>query len=501
MRYRIALILLGTFSFVLYIVLTGISKEFNWGEGYLDRPIPTYLALYFALFIAYAGAAILVLKRLDDRASFWIILAFGLLFRAAIFPAQQIQEDDVYRYLWDGKVFAHGINPYEYAPKLVGTYKSLKIRDPEEFNRRYDERNSRELERLYRLKWENPTALSFLERVNHPDIPTIYPPLAQYVFRAAHWMRPDSILTLRGAFLLFDLIALTFIVLALTALGKNKNLCLIYFWSPLIIKETFNSTHLDIIGISFLCASLYFYVRARFSAAIFFLALSVLGKLYPIILLPLYLKGMTERSESPKLRSIALNMLLFIAVVGVLYLPFLNIGMKAFAGLGAYAARWENNDSLFAILLYLFSSVLKLTPFLHLATFLCKATVAVILLAALYYLLNNREQDKSKLALNDVNQVFTMLGLVFLLSPVQNPWYLEWIVPFLCFFPRRSWILLTGLVGLYYLSFYFDYQDIKQYKPWLPWFEYLPFYFFLATEMSLTAKLKAYLTHARSSTS
>lgn len=498
-RYRVTLILLGIISFGLYFWIMAVSKEFNWGEGYINRPIPTYLALYFSLFVLYTVAIILVLKRLDDRTSLWIILAFGLLFRAALFSSHPIQEDDVYRYLWDGKVFAHGINPYEYPPKLVSTYKFLKIRDPEEFDRHYDERNLKELDLLYSLKWENPTALSFLERVNHSDVPTIYPPLAEYVFRAVHWIRPDSILTMRMAFLLFDLTALAFILLTLDTLGKNKNFSIIYFWSPLLIKETFNSTHLDIIGISLLCVSLYFYVRAYFSAAIFSLALSVLAKLYPVILLPIYLKEMMTFSEGSswkeKLKPAVTNSLLFAGVITVFYLRFLDIGIKAFAGLGAYAAHWENNDSLFAILLYFFSSIpgFKTTTFLsgNLATFLCKVTVAIVLLVAILYLFaDKRWGTMDPTRLEGMNRIFIIMALMFLFSPVQNPWYLGWLVPFLCFFPRKSWILLTGLMGLYYLSFYFDYQDIRQYKRWIPWFEYSFFYFMLAMELGWLGRMK-----------
>ncbi|CCQ90136.1 hypothetical protein NITGR_250049 [Nitrospina gracilis 3/211] len=68
------------------------------------------------------------------------------------------------------------------------------------------------------------------------------------------------------------------------------------------------------------------------------------------------------------------------------------------------------------------------------------------------------------------------MGLVFLLSPVQNPWYLIWVVPYLCFFPWRSWVLLTGLLGFYYLDFYFEYQDMKPLIPWIVWIEFTPFY-------------------------
>ena len=75
------------------------------------------------------------------------------------------------------------------------------------------------------------------------------------------------------------------------------------------------------------------------------------------------------------------------------------------------------------------------------------------------------------------------MALVFLLSPIQNPWYLSWVVPFLCLFPSRAWILLTGLVGLYYIDFYFDYQEIQSWTQWTPWFEYLPFYLLLLWDL------------------
>ncbi|MBI4390164.1 MAG: hypothetical protein HY580_08285 [Nitrospinae bacterium] len=489
MRQRLTLILLGTGSLLLYAGMTALSREFNWGQGYADRPILSYLALYFSLFALYAGASAWVLRKPEDRPSFWVIVVLGLLFRAVLLPSQQIQEDDVYRYLWDGKVFANGINPYEYAPKEVDGYKPLKIREPDKFRQTYGERNDRDLERLNELKWENDTALRFFERINHPAVPTIYPPLAQFVFRAAAHVRPDSILALRLAFLAFDLAALAFIVLTLKTLGKNPNLCLIYFWSPLIVKETFNSTHLDILGIACLCGSVYFLARRSFLPALFLLALSVLGKLYPLILLPLFFKEMLAGKS--RARRLVSGAAVFSGTAAALYAPFLDIGRKAFEGLRAYASRWENNDSAFALLVYFFGDVLGLKGkegfFLsaNLAAFLSKATVAAVLLGTLIYLLSSGragEERPDPLPERTLKSLFVMMALAFLLSPVQNPWYLGWTVPFLCLFPHRSWILLTGLMGLYYLDFYFDYQEIRHYSVWIPWFEYAPFYLLLAWE-------------------
>ena len=107
MRPRLQVILLGIVSLLLYLFLTHISKEFNWGEGYADRPIVTYLAIYFSLSLLFFSTCAILFKQPEDRFTFWAIIALGLLFRLSILPAQQLQEDDVYRYLWDGKVFSN----------------------------------------------------------------------------------------------------------------------------------------------------------------------------------------------------------------------------------------------------------------------------------------------------------------------------------------------------------------------------------------------------------
>ena len=418
-----------------------------------------------------------------------MIIMFGLLFRAVILPSQQIQEDDVYRYLWDGKVFANGINPFEYAPSEVNEFKALRIQNPERYYEIYVERNERELEKLDELKWATPKSLKFMERVNHPDVPTIYPPMAQFVFRLVHHIKPDSIVTLRAGFLFFDIMTLVFIVGILSRLGLDKSNCLIYFWSPLIIKETFNSTHLDIIGISLLTGSIYFLLCHRHKLASLFLAFGFLGKLYPVILLPLYLKGCHEKVKQVSRETwptLLGNTSLFIGVVILGYLPFMSIGLQMFEGLKAFTLYWQSNDSIFAILVYIFKTVLgelanETILSNPLPIFLSKVTVALTLIGVLVRLLF-KETSLFEQPVEFVRGLFWIMALVFLLSPVQNPWYLCWVVPFLCVFPTRSWITLTGLVGLYYLDFYFDYQELQGFTPWIPWVEYLPFYVLLALE-------------------
>ncbi len=488
MRLKTFLIILGLLSLLFYLWMWNLSFEFNWGEDYEKRPIPTYLFIYFSLFIIYAFAIWGVRNFSFQRSQFWTWIIFGLLFRIALLPAQQIQEDDVYRYLWDGKVFANGINPFKFAPEEINNFKEFMIKEPRRFQKTYDEKDIRELTLLYQLKWENETSLVFMERINHPHVPTIYPPMAQYVFRWVNHIKPDSILGMRLAFLFFDFICLFFIVAILIRLDLDKNLALIYYWSPLVIKETFNSTHLDIIGIAFLCIALYYFVCNKFYRAHSFLAFSVLGKLYSIILLPLYLKQLWQNHrETSAWKPIGISLILFFGIIGIFYAPFLGIGQRAFEGLRTFSTYWESNDSLFAIMVFYFRSMLEIESrgpvglSYDLPSLLSKVTVVLILGGVLlYFLLRKNRLPFNRL--QSIKELFIVMALVFLLSPVQNPWYLSWILPFLCIFPYRYWILLTGLVGLYYLDFYFDYQEIQHYTAWTPWFEYLPFYLLLGWE-------------------
>ena len=182
-----------------------------------------------------------------------------------------------------------------------------------------------------------------------------------------------------------------------------------------------------------------------------------------------------------------LSVLLFGGLVAFFYSPFLDIGAQNFSGLKAYATRWQQNDSIFALLVGFFGLFVESNgpvPFSYdLPSLLAKITVALVLGMVMLYLLFWRKEAENPEPKAVLEPLFIIMALVFLVSPVQNPWYLCWVVPFLCIFPWRAGILLTGLVGLYYLDFYFDYQDINHYAPWIPWFEYIPFYLFLGWEL------------------
>jgi hypothetical protein len=223
--------------------------------------------------------------------------------------------------------------------------------------------------------------------------------------------------------------------------------------------------------------------------SIFFLALSVLGKIYSGILLPFYLQRswlIERKNAKPGWTGPVLHLSMFCTVLVFGYLPFVDIGWKAFEGLQTYGIQWQSNDSLFALLLYSLNDILqlggKVIPVFGNSTILAKGFVFLVSISVVFYMLIRKTPDIDA-SLEWVKNLFITMVLVFLVSPVQNPWYLCWSVPFLCLFHWRSFILLTGLVGLYYLDFYFDYQEITQYSIWIPWIEYTPFYLYLIWEL------------------
>jgi hypothetical protein len=225
--------------------------------------------------------------------------------------------------------------------------------------------------------------------------------------------------------------------------------------------------------------------------SIFFLALSVLGKFYSLVLLPFYLQRswlIAREKGRSGLAVLACYLILFCAVVTFFYLPFIDIGERAFEGLKTYSTDWQSNDSLFAILLFFLKDIFRFgvdteIPVLGNSMLLAKSIIALVLLTIITYLLVKKtpSADSPK---GLMQNLFLVMTLVFLISPVQNPWYLSWLVPFLCFFHSRALILLTGLIGLYYLDFYFDYQEMTQYSFWIVWSEYTPFYIYLIWELT-----------------
>ena len=412
--------MLGVGTLALYGLLTWLSFAFVYGQGHVQRPIVLFMAVYAGIFICYGLAVYPLLSRTVQApwgTAVALIVVFGLLFRATLFFSQPIQEDDFYRYLWDGAVVAEG-NPYQFAPLRVQQH--------------MDGAATETALRAYAQLAERDGRLSFvLSRVNHPHISTVYPPFAQAIFGLAAWLAPGSLSALRLVFVAFDLGLCALLLVLLNHLGLGPLLLAVYAWSPLIIKETMNSAHYDVVPAFCTVLAVVLMVKGRDVLAHISLAAAVLGKLYPVLLVPVFLARAWKTHGWGRA---LLGLSVTVAVLLLGYAPFWSAGQTLWTGTYTFAEQWQTNSLIFP---------------------------GIVALVGERWLANG------------------VVGL-FLLSPVGNPWYFVCLVPFLAVFPLRSWLLLSGLLSLYYVSFYFLYRGrLETFHVWL---EYVPFYGMLAWE-------------------
>lgn len=437
-----------------------------------------FLVYYVVSFGLYATAVSHLLKREASRRSMWIVIGFAILFRLVATPGTPILENDIYRYVWEGRAVANGLNPYVYAP----------------------DNNS---EQVKTLRQSDPAISEQHSKIGYPSVPAIYPPFAQYVFLLSHWLTPHpgaALIMYKVVLVLFDLAVIFLVIRILLCLHLPGTWCVVYAWSPLVIKEFANSGHVDSVGICMLLVAVYLFFKGRDHTAAIALSASVCTKFYPVILLPFVVRWLWPKGR----RHVGTVFAVFVGTTAALYLPFMRAGTQLFTGLLTYASEWQINDSLFTALASAIGLVVGTgkgytfawgeTGFaihgeVHLLV--AKIVAAGMLLTVMGWLLLRKKRERHHAFVHDG---LVMIGAVFMLSPVQDPWYLCWIVPFLCVFPYHSWILLTGLQGLYYIILTLQNDpgfiffpplgiNVETWLRGLTLLEYLPFYALLAWEL------------------
>ncbi len=285
---------------ILLVSLTICSRDFGRrGEPSFFTPL------------AVAGVAyLLALRELFSAPEFpKRVLVFGLAL-SALWHFQFLRtppgpDDDIHRYVWDGRMQRLGYNPYIVVP------------------------NDPALARLH---------TSETRSLNNPEVPSPYPAGAQLFFRAVTSIH-ESMFAMKLAFVLCDL-AIVFLLLDFLRRTKQAaHWVLAFAWNPLLAIEVAGSGHVDILGVLLLLVSAASLARRWRTIAALSFALAVAVKFLPIVLLPLYWKCVRIRDAA-----------LAAIVLGLLYLPFLNHGRIPLGSLGTYVQRFRFNDPVFAML-------------------------------------------------------------------------------------------------------------------------------------------------------
>ena len=228
--------------------------------------------------LAYAGILTLIWRSPGERRElFALAILFAIAFRIPLAAPRVNSDNDMVRYLWDGRVQTLGINPYGVVPA--------------------DE------------------AMAFTHDDQTRNMPsagakTPYPPAAQLFFRLIVSLR-DSARVMKLALVLCDLLTILVLWRWLLGTGRSEWLTLAYAWNPLVVLEIAHSGHIDALGALWTTAAAFWIARRRTALATIAFVLAVATKLLPIVLAPLLWRRISFRDG-----------LLGAALFVLLYLPF-----------------------------------------------------------------------------------------------------------------------------------------------------------------------------------
>jgi alpha-1,6-mannosyltransferase len=381
-----------------------------------------------------------------------VMLISGLAARLLLCASEPILEDDYQRYLWDGAVTASGHSPYRYSPATV-----------------IDAEQTRPFAELAER------AGTALDRIGHPELTTLYPLGSQALFALAHIIEPFSLRAWRAVVLAFDLATLAVLVALLRSVGRHPVWAALYWWNPVVLKELFNSAHMDGLALPFVLFALLIAARRpRLATCAVGLAFSI--KFWPIILVPLI-----WRSAWGHWRTLAGHALTLLPFLALSLWPQIAAGLDGQAGVVAYASSWSRNSALFPALQAGVAAALGLTSVSETqAPLIARGLVALAMAAAVAASVWHPIHSH-----NDRNMRATWLvAALVLLSPAQYPWYTVWLAPLLALHPIAGLMLLPAVLPLYELYFYFVVRDAAAvFTGIIVWLIWIPVWLTLLVEV------------------
>ncbi len=372
------------------------------------------------------GVAAWAVRGLDARRAVPLIVAGAIGLQVVAMASLPQTTNDYYRYAWDGRVQAAGVDPYRYAPV-----------DPALAGLRTD--------------WLFPeqcrSQVPACTRINHPTDPTIYPPVAQAHFTLVHLLtRPlgpdggrDRTWQVAAALLALGVLA---VLLRVLRRRGDPRQAVLWAWCPTVVLESGGAAHVDVLAALFVVLSLAAAAVGRRGWAGVALGAAVSTKLLPVLLVPALLAPLPGlRAGAPAWREWARRRLpLGVVAAGVValgYLPHvLAVGQRAVGFLPGYLSEegYDGGRSRFGLLRPWLPD--QLAP-----------VVAVVLVAAVA-LIVARRTDPARPACGAV----VLVGVAFAVAGVEHPWYGLLLVAAAALAGRAAWLAVAAAAYPAYAS-------------------------------------------------
>lgn len=401
---------------VALILFAGTLHWTGWADAYKGYAM---LISYGLAFLGCLGAWAGFPDGLRVSQKIGLILFVSLIVRLSMMGIPE--SDDVYRYLWEGKLVAAGESPYAF-PANHPHY--LSYRD------------------------------AYWEAMNHKDRLTVYPPLAEWLFAGI-----SSVAYTPWAFKILFIIADLCVIGMLIALSGRYELTLrnvlIYALNPLSLFAVAGEAHFDVLLILAILLSVWFAEDRKFYWAWFWLGMAIQIKVIAVALLPLYVWRCQWQKSWVILIPLVIPSLHFMAT-----LPGLFHGLWRFGGFSAFNGPVHG----------------PLSAMLTGDTVSATGIVMILLgIVALWIIRSISSFPKA---------VYLTLAALILFLPVVHYWYVLWAIPFMVLFPGLSWLALSFTSGAYFFSVFSVAQGEAWMLPvWAMWIIWLPFLLLLAYEM------------------
>lgn len=405
-------------KYILAIVFAAIYVCFGY---FLERENFQHLSILFgAGFALYFFFVFTTKDKNETDILLWISMIFRLIFIVAI----PCLSDDYFRFIWDGKLFVNGFNPYLFIPsEIINT----------------------DLAKTAGLTQELYNGL------NSPDYYSVYPPINQLIFALGGFFSKfgmlAGIIAIRIPILIAEFFTIKYIRRLLDSLQLPHHHILLYALNPLVIVELSGNLHFE--GMMLLCVviGVYWLIANKWAGAAFWWAMAISIKLIPILFLPVLLKRLGFA------KSIWFYIITTLALAFT-FLPFLDqkLTHHIFSSIDLYFRTFEFNASIYYIIRWLgfkqtgYNIIQQLGPILSITTF--------VMVMMIYFYKNNSWQDVLK-------KMFFAYTIYLLLATTIHPWYVVNLV-LLSVFVRnyRYAIVWSALIILSYSAYISDnYQE------------------------------------------
>ncbi len=400
----------GYISYII-IALSGILYVL---AGYY---VPRYesavlLSVYFILFGGFL--ALYYLLKTDIKTGVFAAIALRLLLLFSI-PALS---DDFYRFVWDGRLLASGINPFGEVPEF---YSNQGFGVPG-INR------------------------SLYANLNFTGHYTMYPPVAQFTGWVAALLATNSVfwsvLVMRIFIIAADIGSIFLIQKLIEVYKVKKERVLLYALNPLVILELTGNLHHEAFVIFFLLLAILLLNQRKLLKSAIAFGLAVSSKLIPLIFLPLLISRLGIK------RALVYG-LVVAGVTLILFIPFINEPLvHAFTSSGSlYFQKFEFNASVYYLVREVgyrvkgYNIIQSAGPWLAVITI-----IAIGLLAVL--------DRKRKMKLPEAFMWVLLIYVVF--TTTLHPWYIVPVLAFSVFTSYRFPLVWTIMIFLTYTGYSAD---------------------------------------------